>query len=106
MLFPWKSKGEKKHFFFVVNFIVVFSICRERILTTKDESGEMNGDLVMRAQAESLLMQGEGSDHASVTDGLSKANFSARCLIKSDSISASTCVVMKTNKALDVSSLT
>jgi hypothetical protein len=65
----------------------------------------MNGDMVIRVHAESLLMQGEGSDHASVTDGLSKSNFSARYLIKSDSISASTCVVVKAKKGLDVSPL-
>lgn len=83
-------------------FILFVTIHRERVQTVKDDAVEMNGDMVMR---ESLLMQGEGSDHASVTDGLSKSNFSARCLIKSDSISASTCVVVKAKTVLDVSSL-
>jgi hypothetical protein len=85
--------------------LFLFSIYRERVQTIKDECGEMIGDTVIRVQAESLLMQGEGSDHASVTDDLSKSNFSARCLIKSDSISASTCVAVKAKKALDVSPL-
>jgi hypothetical protein len=82
--------------------LIPFSIYRERVQAIKDEGGEMNGDMVIRVHAESLLMQGEGSDHASVTDGLSKSNFSARYLIKSDSISASTCVVVKAKKGLDV----
>ncbi|KAF3339668.1 Mitogen-activated protein kinase 16 [Carex littledalei] len=63
------------------------SLPRERVQTVKDDAVEMNGDMVMR---ESLLMQGEESDHAS-----------ARCLIKSDSISASTCVVVKAKTVLD-----
>ncbi|KAJ1689913.1 hypothetical protein LUZ63_014068 [Rhynchospora breviuscula] len=77
------------------------SLPRERVQTMNNETGEVNGEMVMRAQAERLLMQGEGSDHASVTDGLSKSNFSARSLIKSDSISASTCVVTKAKKVID-----
>ncbi|KAJ3670054.1 hypothetical protein LUZ60_010378 [Juncus effusus] len=65
------------------------SLPRERVPTAKEEGSE-NGE----NGKESILMQpGENGDHMS----------SARSLIKSDSISASTCVVVKPKKDNDES---
>merc|ERR1739841_489633 len=80
------------------------SLPRERVSTNKNETANGNDDFEKRTtdsvactvlQSPTRLQQGERSDHASVTDGLSKPNYSARSLLKSASISASKCIVVK-----------
>ncbi|XP_073006541.1 mitogen-activated protein kinase 9-like isoform X1 [Typha latifolia] len=80
------------------------SLPRERVCANKDENSEKNddserrtGDYVARTtlQSSTRSQQGERSDHTSVTDGVSKTNYSARSLLKSASISASKSVIVK-----------
>ncbi|KAG8388020.1 hypothetical protein BUALT_Bualt02G0081800 [Buddleja alternifolia] len=78
------------------------SLPRERVPAPKDEAVEEN-DFEKRSSAsvattlESPPREGEGSENmnGSAQNGLSKGNYSARSLLKSASISASKCVVVK-----------
>ncbi|CAL9151653.1 unnamed protein product [Musa hybrid cultivar] len=91
------------------------SLPRERIGANKDSNPDQQNEFEGRS-VESLVrstlesptrsQQGEGPDHASVTDGLSKSKYSARSLLKSESISASKCVVVKQNKDQEEESAT
>ncbi|XP_029121593.1 mitogen-activated protein kinase 9 isoform X4 [Elaeis guineensis] len=83
------------------------SLPRERVGANKDEIPDQNNDFEKRSAdsvARSTLesptrsQQGERSDHASVTDGINRPKYSARSLLKSASISASKCVVVKGRK--------
>ena len=91
---------------------MLFHFSRERIGANKDSNPDQQNEFEGRS-VESLVrsalesptrsQQGEGPDHASVTDGLSKSKYSARSLLKSESISASKCVVVKQKKDQEVS---
>ncbi|XP_008810980.1 mitogen-activated protein kinase 9-like [Phoenix dactylifera] len=83
------------------------SLPRERVGANKDEIPDQNNDFekqsadsVARGTLESLpkSQQSERLDHASVTDGTNRPNYNARSLLKSASISASKCVVVKGRK--------
>ncbi|XP_073115368.1 mitogen-activated protein kinase 9-like [Elaeis guineensis] len=82
------------------------SLPRERVGANKDEIPDQNNDFEKRSadsvantlQSPRKSQQGERSDHSSVTDGINRTNFSARSLLKSASISASKCVVVKGRK--------
>lgn len=77
----------------------------------KDEIPDQNNDFEKRSadsvastlQSPKKSQQGDRSDHSSVTDGINRTNFSARSLLKSASISASKCVVVKGRKDSEVS---
>lgn len=72
------------------------SLPRERVIGNGDELESSNADYCIK------LHVGEQPGHASVTDGLSKPLLNARNLLKSESISASQCVVVKQNREKDV----
>ncbi|THU72319.1 hypothetical protein C4D60_Mb04t10850 [Musa balbisiana] len=83
------------------------SLPRERIGANKDSTADRNNEFegrsvesVARSTLESPTksQQGVRSDQSSVADGLSKSKHSARSLLKSESISASKCVVVKQRK--------
>ncbi|KAG1368067.1 putative Mitogen-activated protein kinase 9 [Cocos nucifera] len=82
------------------------SLPRERVGANKDQIPDQNNDFEKRGadsvsntlQSPRQSQQGERSDHLSVTDGINRTNFSARSLLKSASISASKCVVVKGRK--------
>ncbi|URD97700.1 MAP kinase [Musa troglodytarum] len=83
------------------------SLPRERIGANKDSIADRNNEFegrsvesVARSTLESPTksQQGVRSDQSSVADGLSKSKYSARSLLKSESISASKCVVVKQRK--------
>ncbi|MCD7452153.1 Mitogen-activated protein kinase 9 [Datura stramonium] len=79
------------------------SLPRERVPAPKDDASSQNIDFEKRTSAsvasnlESPPGQSEGSENsdANVQNGPNKANYSARSLLKSASISASKCVVVK-----------
>ncbi|KAK4719349.1 hypothetical protein R3W88_017687 [Solanum pinnatisectum] len=83
------------------------SLPRERVPAPKDETSSQNIDFEKRTSAsvastlESPPGQSEGSEFsdANVQNGPNKANYSARSLLKSASISASKCVVVKRRNA-------
>ncbi|KAJ8486238.1 hypothetical protein OPV22_018723 [Ensete ventricosum] len=83
------------------------SLPRERIGANKDSISDRNNEFegrsvesVVRSTLESPTksQQGVRSDQSSVADGVSKSKHSARSLLKSESISASKCVVVKQRK--------
>ncbi|CAL9073566.1 unnamed protein product [Musa acuminata var. zebrina] len=83
------------------------SLPRERIGANKDSIADRNNEFegrsvesVARSTLESPTksQQGVRSDQSSAADGLSKSKHSARSLLKSESISASKCVVVKQRK--------
>ncbi|PNT72478.1 hypothetical protein BRADI_2g45006v3 [Brachypodium distachyon] len=76
------------------------SLPRERIIGIGDELGRPNADYCIK------LHVGEEPGHTSVTDGLSKPLLNARNFLKSESISASQCVVIKEKREKDVSAVT
>ncbi|KAE8709664.1 Mitogen-activated protein kinase 12 [Hibiscus syriacus] len=67
------------------------SLPRERVPAPKDEHNVENNDIVSKSQ----FSDGSENTNAVGENGPSKANNSARSLLKSDSISASKCVVVK-----------
>ncbi|KAK4375520.1 hypothetical protein RND71_006197 [Anisodus tanguticus] len=78
------------------------SLPRERVPAPKDETSSQNIDFEKRTSAsvastlESPPGQSEGSENSdAVQNGPNKANYSARSLLKSASMSASKCVVVK-----------
>ncbi|KAF8390011.1 hypothetical protein HHK36_024532 [Tetracentron sinense] len=85
------------------------SLPRERVCAPKDEVADQNNDFEKRTAASVArttllspprLQQTEGSvtgnrDESPMQNGLNKSNYSARSLLKSASISASKCVVVK-----------
>uniref|UniRef100_A0A5B7AB72 mitogen-activated protein kinase n=1 Tax=Davidia involucrata TaxID=16924 RepID=A0A5B7AB72_DAVIN len=77
------------------------SLPRERVPAPKDETTAQNNDFEKRTAAsvattlESPPKQSEGSENANAQNGPSKPNYSGRSLLKSASISASKCVVVK-----------
>ncbi|GAV74980.1 Pkinase domain-containing protein [Cephalotus follicularis] len=80
------------------------SLPRERVCAPKDESADQSNDIERRT-AESVAMTlqsppGDGSANAKAEaqNGPSKPNYSTRSLLKSASISASKCVVVKPKK--------
>ncbi|KAL3366593.1 hypothetical protein AABB24_011342 [Solanum stoloniferum] len=83
------------------------SLPRERVPAPKDETSSQNIDFEKRTSTsvastlESPPGQSEGSEYsdANVQNGPNKANYSARSLLKSASISASKCVVVKRRNA-------
>ncbi|KAA8542809.1 hypothetical protein F0562_023961 [Nyssa sinensis] len=84
------------------------SLPRERVPAPKDETIDQNNDFEKRTAAsvaatiESPPKQSDGSEiaiaNANAQNGPSKPNYSARSLLKSASISASKCVVVKGRK--------
>ncbi|RRT56365.1 hypothetical protein B296_00037155, partial [Ensete ventricosum] len=84
-----------------------FCVSRERIGANNDSISDRNNEFegrsvesVVRSTLESPTksQQGVRSDQSSVADGVSKSKHSARSLLKSESISASKCVVVKQRK--------
>lgn len=75
------------------------SLPRERIIGIGDELGRPNADYCIK------LHVGEEPGHTSVTDGLSKPLLNARNFLKSESISASQCVVIKEKREKDEESM-
>ncbi|GFZ12283.1 MAP kinase 9 [Actinidia rufa] len=79
------------------------SLPRERVCLPKDETTSENNDFEKRTAAsvattlQSPPKESEGSEYANTNsqNGPSKPNYSARSLLKSASISASKCVVVK-----------
>jgi len=78
-------------FYGIVRVICNFTLCRERVCAPKDESKQQN-------DIESV----PGSDATGTQNETSRSNYSARSLLKSASISASKCVVVKQNKDPEV----
>ncbi|CAL9084650.1 unnamed protein product [Musa textilis] len=83
------------------------SLPRERIGANKDSIADRNNEFEGRSvesvacstlESPTKSQQGVRSDQSSVADGLSKSKYSARSLLKSESISASKCVVVKQRK--------
>ncbi|KAM0867945.1 hypothetical protein ACQ4PT_041656 [Festuca glaucescens] len=75
------------------------SLPRERVIGTDGELEKTNADYCIR------LHVGEEQGHTSVTDGLSKPLLNARNLLKSESIGASKCVVIKQKREKDEESM-
>ncbi|KAM0838824.1 hypothetical protein ACQ4PT_060715 [Festuca glaucescens] len=71
----------------------------ERVIGTDGELEKTNADYCIR------LHVGEQQGHTSVTDGLSKPLLNARNLLKSESIGASKCVVIKQKREKDEESM-
>ncbi|WOK99925.1 mitogen-activated protein kinase 9-like [Canna indica] len=82
------------------------SLPRERIGANKDGNPDQNNVYEGRSVESVARSAVEEVDRGSVTDGLNKTRISARSLLKSESISASKCVVVKPKKDKDVSALT
>nr|CAB3473718.1 unnamed protein product [Digitaria exilis] len=76
------------------------SLPRERVNDSGDDLEKPTADYCIR------LHVCEQPAFASVTDGLSKPHLSSRNFLKSESISASQCVVMKQKRDKDVSAIT
>ncbi|KAG5030299.1 hypothetical protein AAZX31_05G229800 [Glycine max] len=72
------------------------SLPRERVCAPKDESKQNNDS--EKPSGSNLQQSPPGSDETGAQNGTSKPNYSARSLLKSASISASKCVVLKQNK--------
>ncbi|KAF0918535.1 hypothetical protein E2562_024795 [Oryza meyeriana var. granulata] len=73
------------------------SLPRERVIGNGDEPENSTADYCIK------LHVGEHPGHASVTDGLNKPLLSARNFLKSESIGASQCVVIKEKREKDSS---
>lgn len=84
-------------------FRIPSSHLRERVPAPKDETSSQNDDFEKRTSAsvastlQSPPGQSEGSENsdANMQNGPNKANYSARSLLKSASISASKCIEVK-----------
>lgn len=75
---------------------------RERVPLPKDEDGEDN-DFEKRTSASvATTLESPPEDHTANGNGSNKGNYSARSLLKSASISASKCVVVKPKKDPEV----
>lgn len=81
------------------SIILNFTLCRERVCAPKDESKQHNDS---ENQSGSNLQSPPRSDATGYQNGTSRPNCSARSLLKSASISASKCVVVKQNKDSEV----
>jgi len=79
--------------------ILNFTLCRERVCAPKDESKQHNDS---ENPSGSNLQSSPESDATGSQNGTSRPNCSARSLLKSASISASKCVVVKQNKDPEV----
>ncbi|KAG4999339.1 hypothetical protein JHK87_020411 [Glycine soja] len=73
-----------------------FMYPRERVCAPKDESKQNNDS--EKPSGSNLQQSPPGSDETGAQNGTSKQNYSARSLLKSASISASKCVVVKQKK--------
>ncbi|KAL5222574.1 hypothetical protein ABZP36_027287 [Zizania latifolia] len=71
------------------------SLPRERVLGSGDEPEQPNADYCIKLHVD------EQPAHASVTDGVNKPLLNARNLLKSESIGASKCVVIKQKREKD-----
>ena len=80
--------------------MVLASCLRERVNGIGDDLEKPSADYCIR------LHVCEQPAHASVTDGLNKPLSSSRNFLKSESISASQCVVIKQKRDNDVSGIT
>ncbi|KAM0867946.1 hypothetical protein ACQ4PT_041656 [Festuca glaucescens] len=89
MLHEYLCGGDKTNFLYP----------RERVIGTDGELEKTNADYCIR------LHVGEEQGHTSVTDGLSKPLLNARNLLKSESIGASKCVVIKQKREKDEESM-
>jgi len=78
-------------FYGTVGVICNFTLCKEIVCAPKDESKQQND-----------IENVPGSDATGAQNGTSRSNYSARSLLKSASISASKCVVVKQNKDPEV----
>lgn len=75
------------------------SLPRERVPVAKDESDKQNNDFEKRTAASvATTLESPPNESGGPENGLNKPNCSARSLLKSASISASQCVVVKPQK--------
>ncbi|XP_022725669.1 mitogen-activated protein kinase 9-like isoform X2 [Durio zibethinus] len=72
-----------------------FMYPRERVPASKDEKVPQDNDLESTAASRSRLSDGSENTNVEGQNGPNKPNYSARSLLKSASISASKCVVVK-----------
>lgn len=89
---------------------------RERVCAPKDETANSENEIERRTAASvatslespPTLQQCDNAENANVglQNGPSKPNYSARCLLKSASISASKCVGVKASINSEVSNIT
>ena len=82
-----------------LELIYPLSYLRERVIGSSDEPEKPNADYCIK------LHVGEVPGHTSVTDGLNKPLLNTRNFLKSESIGASKCIVVKEKREKDEESM-
>lgn len=80
-----------------------FLFFRERVPAPKEEANIQETADSVASTLHSPPGQSDGTDNADANDGTTKANYSARSLLKSASISASKCIGVQPRKEAEVS---